>query len=775
MDSHSSQLPVLNCCSFKNSTGKQIIIDQRKSRERERKVKSYRLVDFNNNGKRSDTFFVFDRQQEDRLIASDCRKSLDSSPSSCSVSTSSSSVSSATIATAVTIAPDQTASNDGASSSELKREQSEAKAIGQLPLDYQSEEDKGEGSLGRSGEKDQSTIHLADRGSRNKTKNRTVCISLKKTQDQRGRAEDVKFDLSSRHSTLSQSEAIISNRNSQLVRRRASAKDELAAASLTAGASVPLMIGNRGRCVINVIEKKAEFEEGGGGVGGHNNGNAINTASSTQSQETTKNQAQVSTATPTAHTMVTGARNTAMRAEQRQHQQAVVRPVMLHERRGEVLPTGAAHAGHLYNPLESPVPVEAAHRAIIGARPELQSAPVASDQSSIIENWMQLDRRLKSVSAAAGDYMLTKGVGASGQQQLDELLLQARLGSFGIGSGDQHHHLTGELDPSDYGGAIARQQTMLLRREECELNRGIRRQHQFVVSKLEKRQRQLQIVQSVWVQRDFKHAIESLIDLYSQGLIFLNDSDPTASASASASAAAGSIVKNATSNQLTSLNTALVVDMIGVMLLRPKLWSLEICQLLMPIIVNDLLAQNLKHFQPRFAGRAQHHQPQQPNHQGYEHYFETALKSIKLVLTHFSSIIQTTLEMAVNEHKSGNNNQSATTAGVSSGSVGRVDLTREDRINKCLNCYRLLLDAKHLIIGSLRRVNQTNGNQTKATSQAHANAAGCEQNDCQAMFTDGGGICGSLCREIVQLLSSLESSFSMDPIITIVPMHRRRN
>lgn len=383
--------------------------------------------------------------------------------------------------------------------------------------------------------------------------------------------------------------------NSTLVHQRATAGDHLAAASVTTGASLPLMIGGRSKCVVNILESP-----------------------STGQQEISFHQDLPTTNQPIG---ATGPQNTALRAEQRRQNMSVsiVRPVINTTNQNHQ----SQNDGYSTN--------SSVYRKLPG-----ESSPSA--KCSLIDDLMNLDRRL---SASGGN----------SENILDQLILSTKLGKV---------NLTGLSLPQQYlkSEQEQRHQALMLRREEHELNRGIKRQHHFVLSKIEERRRHLQIIQSVWVQKDFKHAIEKLVDIYHQGLIFTNDLDTTQN-------------KRHRGAQLNSLNTSLVVDVIVTIILRPKLWTLEICQLLLPIIINDLLMQT-----------------------AHEYYIEVALKALKLILTHFSPVIKSTLESLKDSSKQ----------------IG-VDISREDRINKCLSCYKLLLEA-HSIVAS-RRNDKTTGSQCK--------------------------------------------------------------
>lgn len=217
-----------------------------------------------------------------------------------------------------------------------------------------------------------------------------------------------------------------------------------------------------------------------------------------------------------------------------------------------------------------------------------------------------------------------------------------------------------------------KQQLALLRREELELARGIKRQHEFVVGKLEDRKRSLQIIQAVWSQRDFKRAIEKLVDIYHQGLVF---SCATQHGLASR--------QEQTTAGLRSLNTSLVVDVLGVISLRPKLWNLEICQLLLPIIINDLLLAHGRN------GSALGKQLRGCESQARlsEVYLDVAIKSLRLIVSQFGSLIRNTIESQKE----------------SSRLAGGVDLSREERVNRCLSVYALLGESQRALASLAKR------------------------------------------------------------------------
>lgn len=411
--------------------------------------------------------------------------------------------------------------------------------------------------------------------------------------------------------------------NSALVRQRA--KDQLAAASIATGASLPLMLGGRSRCVVNLLSDDAESPEPG--------------KPNYQEDDQPIDRMPRKSASP---------KNTARRAEQRRQNMSVsvVRPVVS-------------------NPAPFPEPEPASQKPSSG--PEVTGQRFKPDDSSlwptgphrtssIIDDFMALDNsRLLSRSSTSEQLM-----------QSDLLLLGNR---FDASLAFNHPRAVADDELVEQQ---ARHQLLLFKREELELNRGIRRQHRFVVAKLEERRRGLQIVHSVWVQRNFRHAIEKLVDLYHQGLIFTDTSTSRASQ-----------LKSGPQNgaTLSSLNTPIVVDVISVIILRPKLWNLDVCRLLLPILINDLLLVFQNHQQTRIASRS----PEEDS-MHYEYYTEVALKALKLIMNQFGSVIKSTLDSERDVKRL---------------LAGGVDLSREERVNKCLDCRKLLIEAQQVVAKGL--------------------------------------------------------------------------
>jgi len=95
------------------------------------------------------------------------------------------------------------------------------------------------------------------------------------------------------------------------------------------------------------------------------------------------------------------------------------------------------------------------------------------------------------------------------------------------------------------------------------------------------------------------------------------------------------------------------VDIMNVLILKQALWSLDLCGVIIPQL-KSLFSSN------------------------YETYVETASSSLKLMLKNFSQLIKSTLSTPP-------------------GAIG-VDLSREERYNKCEKCYKGLKDIRQLIV-----------------------------------------------------------------------------
>lgn len=98
---------------------------------------------------------------------------------------------------------------------------------------------------------------------------------------------------------------------------------------------------------------------------------------------------------------------------------------------------------------------------------------------------------------------------------------------------------------------------------------------------------------------------------------------------------------------------AVVVDLLSVIVLRPSIWNLDLCVTLLPPI-GDLLQSK------------------------YESYIAAAGSALKLVLKNFGTVIKSNID-----------NPSC--------SVG-VDISKEERANKCMQCYKDLVKIRSFIL-----------------------------------------------------------------------------
>lgn len=150
---------------------------------------------------------------------------------------------------------------------------------------------------------------------------------------------------------------------------------------------------------------------------------------------------------------------------------------------------------------------------------------------------------------------------------------------------------------------------------ERELVEVLSKGHNTMVTVLDQRSRNLQIVQAMWSSGNTKSAIDSAISMKDK---------------------------------------AVLVDLLNIINGRASLWNLDISNLVLPVL-KDLLCSK------------------------YESHITTAANSVKLVLRSFGSTIKSNME---------------------SPPSGFVDISREERHKKCLDCYNVLSSIKALIKSS---------------------------------------------------------------------------
>ena len=115
--------------------------------------------------------------------------------------------------------------------------------------------------------------------------------------------------------------------------------------------------------------------------------------------------------------------------------------------------------------------------------------------------------------------------------------------------------------------------------------------------------------------------------------------------------------KTAAEHAIACNDQSVVVDLLSVIVLRPSIWSLDLCNILLPSIGTLLLSK-------------------------YESYVNNSAAALKLVLKNFAPVIKSNIDAPGN-------------------TVG-VDISKEERANKCMDCYRELVKIRS---GILKRQN----------------------------------------------------------------------
>ncbi|XP_047127255.1 katanin p80 WD40 repeat-containing subunit B1 isoform X2 [Hydra vulgaris] len=111
-------------------------------------------------------------------------------------------------------------------------------------------------------------------------------------------------------------------------------------------------------------------------------------------------------------------------------------------------------------------------------------------------------------------------------------------------------------------------------------------------------------------------------------------------------------IKAAVETAGSMADQSVFVDLMNVLAFKQSLWNLDLCGVVLPLI-KKLFSSN------------------------YECYIQTASSSLKLILSNFSQLIKSTLSTPP-------------------GALG-VDLSREERYNKCDKCYKQLLLIKNVV------------------------------------------------------------------------------
>ncbi|XP_076358213.1 katanin p80 WD40 repeat-containing subunit B1-like isoform X2 [Tachypleus tridentatus] len=148
---------------------------------------------------------------------------------------------------------------------------------------------------------------------------------------------------------------------------------------------------------------------------------------------------------------------------------------------------------------------------------------------------------------------------------------------------------------------------------EAEAMSSIFKGHQAIVTVLQHRKKNLQILLAQWITKEPRVALESAV---------------------------------------SKSDTALMVDLLNIIISRTKLWNLNICQLVLPVIYELLQSK-------------------------FESYMSVGCASLRLILKNFVSVIKTNVAAPP--------------------SVG-VDISREERHNKCATCYNHLLSIRAFLL-----------------------------------------------------------------------------
>ncbi|XP_074599251.1 katanin p80 isoform X2 [Brevipalpus obovatus] len=148
---------------------------------------------------------------------------------------------------------------------------------------------------------------------------------------------------------------------------------------------------------------------------------------------------------------------------------------------------------------------------------------------------------------------------------------------------------------------------------ETEAMQAILRGHKSVITALSHRRKNLQIIFALWTAKDPRNALEEALNIEDQ---------------------------------------AVIVDVLNVIILKPALWTLDLCQILVQPIY-DLLQSR------------------------YESYMSTGCSALKLILKNFATIIKTNITAPPG--------------------IG-VDISREERYHKCMGVYNHLLNVRAFIL-----------------------------------------------------------------------------
>ncbi|XP_072762779.1 katanin p80 WD40 repeat-containing subunit B1 isoform X1 [Anoplolepis gracilipes] len=171
--------------------------------------------------------------------------------------------------------------------------------------------------------------------------------------------------------------------------------------------------------------------------------------------------------------------------------------------------------------------------------------------------------------------------------------------------------------PHSYTGSTSlgySQMGVLTEMSEAEVLNSMMRSHDSMMAVLKSRHRSLQIIYSLWHNKDLKAAMESAVAM--------ND-------------------------------LAIIVDLLGILTLKPTMWNLDLCNCLLGPI-SDLLQSK------------------------YEMYITVACSALRLILRNFAPVIKSNVEAPLH-------------------TIG-VDVSREERYHKCLSCYEKLSAIRAILL-----------------------------------------------------------------------------
>ncbi|XP_057328062.1 katanin p80 WD40 repeat-containing subunit B1-like isoform X2 [Microplitis mediator] len=172
----------------------------------------------------------------------------------------------------------------------------------------------------------------------------------------------------------------------------------------------------------------------------------------------------------------------------------------------------------------------------------------------------------------------------------------------------------GDFLPNSYvGSERLGYNQRLTEMSEVEVISSVTRGHDSMMTILTNRQRALQIIYSLWHSKDVKSAIDSAVRM--------ND-------------------------------LSVIVDLLGALNLKPTIWNLDVCNLLLRPIAELLQSK-------------------------YEMYVTVGCTALKLILRNFGPVIKSNVEAPLH-------------------TIG-VDVSREERYHKCLSCYEKLEAMRALI------------------------------------------------------------------------------